>query len=99
MGEHSGVNRVQPQLGSLQPGSLRFTVGPVLAYSAVKTAVVGDRPSANPEAAVSPRGPSLRCNFLPLHNDLKLYVLHVEYLSLFLSLFLVMEEGVYSLLV
>lgn len=25
VGEHSGVNRVQPQLGSLQPGSLRFT--------------------------------------------------------------------------
>lgn len=41
VGEHSGVNRVQPQLGSLQPGSLRFIMEPVFAYSAVKTTVVG----------------------------------------------------------
>jgi len=35
VGEHSGVNRVQPQLGSL-----RFIMEPAFAYSATETAVV-----------------------------------------------------------
>lgn len=51
VGEHSGVNRVQPQLGSLQPGSLRFTRGARSRVFGCENGRCRDRPSANPEAA------------------------------------------------